>query len=95
MHEIFLQRYCMKWVLGDPQKKILFDINQTSILFNKENTKVERSVFENLHVSSGRSIILQRQLGVGCLSTQALYFWHPVLLKICPKAQILRFPPFS
>ena len=23
MHEIFSQRYCMKWVPGDPQKKML------------------------------------------------------------------------
>ena len=23
MHEIFLQRYCMKWVLGDPLKEMI------------------------------------------------------------------------
>ena len=51
MHEIFLQRYCMKWIPGDPQKEIINWLDKmtffrhksnycTSILFNKENTKV-------------------------------------------------------
>ena len=47
MHEIFLQSYHMKWVCGAPQKETLklisltsCDINQISILFNKEKTKV-------------------------------------------------------
>ena len=47
MHEIFLQSYHMKWVCRAPQKETLklisltsCDINQISILFNKEKTKV-------------------------------------------------------
>ena len=48
MQEIFYQLYCIKWVLADLQKEILyilekmtfFDINQTRMLFYKENTKV-------------------------------------------------------
>ena len=69
MHEIFLQRYCMKWVPGDPQKEVLrskwlfFDINQISILFSKENAKVLQSDSDHLYVFSERGIKLQKQIG--------------------------------
>ena len=48
MQEIYLQRYCMKCVPGTHKRKwainfakwLFFDINPSSILFSKENTKV-------------------------------------------------------
>ena len=53
----------MKWVPRDPKigstqlidkMTFFFGINQTSILFNKENTEVEQSGSEHLLVSSER-----------------------------------------
>ena len=45
-------------------KCLLFDINQTSILFKKENTKVEQSGSEHLYVSS--------KIGINCRDNLAL-----------------------
>ena len=55
-------------------------MTEASILFNKENTKVEQSDSEQLYDSSERCITLQRQLDVGSSETQAPYFWLSVLM---------------
>ena len=73
MHEIFLQHYHMKEVLRNPPKKTIsylnkwffFDKNQTRVLFNKENTKVEQSCREHLYIFSERDITLQKQHRAG------------------------------
>ena len=60
----------MKYVPGDPQNETLssldrsffFDIDQTSILFNKENTKVLQPGSNYLHVSSEWDIKLKKQI---------------------------------
>ena len=55
------------------------DVNQSSILFNKENIKVYGS--ENMYVSSERNITLQRQLD----------FWFPGDQFYSKTARKLRF----
>ena len=47
-----------------------------------------------MYVSSKRDITLSKQLGVGSPGTQSPYFWRPLLLEKCQKAQIPCIPPF-
>ena len=48
-----------------------------------------------MYVSSKRDITLQKQFGVGSPGTQLVYFWWPLLLEKCQKAQIPYVSPFS
>ena len=87
-----------------PKKKIPNQLNKVtflwhksnkSMLFNKGNTKLQQSDPQLLDFSSERDITLQTQLGVWSPCTQALYFWPPVLLEKCRKAQIPCICPLS
>ena len=91
LHEIYPSGLSKGKYTINYTKCLLFDINQTSILFKKENTKVEQSGSEHLYVSSKIGITLQRQLSLGSPKIQTLYLCYQFYSK---NVRMFRFHVF-
>ena len=76
VHEIFLQRYCTKWVLGTHQRKYPIRQNDfTLIKIRLVNYLTKKKIKSN-------SLVLK----VASPGTQALYFRQTVLLEKMPES---------